>query len=165
MSDISKDMSFIKGLAVGMEIDTKSNEGKLIMKLIETACEMADRIEELEGRIDDLTEELEELDEEVYDLSMDLDDIYENTADDDSFGYDFDDDDDDGLFEDFDEDDDNLFEIMCPECGEDVVVDFDLLDDENSIVCPNCHRNIELKFDIPDDESDISEDDDEDIDD
>ena len=95
MSDISKDMSFIKGLAVGMEIDTKSNEGKLIMKLIETACEMADRIEELEGRIDDLTEELEELDEEVYDLSMDLDDIYENTADDDSFGYDFDDDDED----------------------------------------------------------------------
>ena len=49
---------------------------------------------------------------------------------------------------DYDEDDDmGFFEIQCPSCNEDVMIDFDTLDDEAPIICPNCGEEIELEFD------------------
>lgn len=155
MSEISKDVSYLKGLSEGMKISDKSDEGKLIEKLIDTLANAADEIEALWNRNDELEARLFELDEEVYAAEMDIDAIYDTVEDaleDDDFDDDdYDEYDDDDNFLDYDEDDD-LFEIMCPECGEDVVVDFDMIDEENSIVCPNCHHDIELEFDMDDDE-------------
>ena len=95
MSDISKDVSYLKGLADGMRIGEDSNEGKLILELIKVADTAAERIEELEKRIEELEDELEQLDEEVYDLSMEVDNTYDTAdGDDDTFYFDYDDDDD-----------------------------------------------------------------------
>ena len=145
MSEISKQVAYIKGLAEGMNLSDKSDEGKLISKLIDVLSEAADE-NELESR-------LIELDEEMYAAEMDIENLYDDIECPDEDEYiDFEDDDeDDDLFDMYGEDDD-LFEIMCPECGEDIVVDFDMLDEENNIVCPNCNRDIELEFDVDDDE-------------
>ena len=66
-------------------------------------------------------------------------------------GTDFDDeyDDDFDMISEFgDEDDDEYFEIECPNCKEDVLVNFDDID--NGIVCPHCSEEIELEFDTDD---------------
>lgn len=160
MSEISKKVSYLKGLAEGMAVSEKSDEGRLIGKLLEVLSEAADEIDALWNKNDELEDRLEALDEDVYSICMDVDGLYEALdeeagEDEDDYDYeDFDDDEDeDDLFDMYDDEEDGLFEIMCPECGEDVVVDFDMLDDENNIVCPNCHQEIELEFDVEDDET------------
>ena len=56
--------------------------------------------------------------------------------------------------DDYDSDGNDYFEIQCPNCGEDVMIDFDMIDDDNAIVCPNCHEEIELEFDCDCDDDD-----------
>lgn len=155
MSDLSNQVSYLKGLAEGMNISEMSEEGKLIAKLIGVLSDAADELDALWARNDELEMRIDELDEEMYAAEMDIDAIYddiENNSDIDDYDDYIDDEDDDDLFDMYDDEDDDLFEIMCPECGEDVVVDFDMLDEENNIVCPNCHKDIELEFDMDDDE-------------
>lgn len=154
MSDISNRVAYLKGLAEGMNLSEKSDEGKLITKLIDVLTDAADEIEALWAKNDELEMIIEELDNELGLAETDIEclfdeldsmDEYEDFDEEDDF-------DDDFLDEFYDEDEDDLFEIMCPECGEDVVVDFEMLDEEGNIVCPNCHKEIELEFDMDDDE-------------
>ncbi|MBR0366320.1 MAG: hypothetical protein IJH94_05920 [Clostridia bacterium] len=152
MSELSNKISYIKGLAEGMKLAEKSDEGGVIEKMIDALSDMAAEIEDLSLFCDDVDEELDVLNESVADIGMSIGDIYEQldgavvepSADDDYL------DEDD---EEFDED--GLFEIMCPECGEEIIVDFDMLDDEHNIVCPNCHKEIDLDFEIEDDDDDV----------
>lgn len=146
MEDLIKKVSYLKGYADGLDISPKSEEGKLIIKLLDLMGDMADAIEELNDRVYDAEDVIDELDEcvlamadDVYgeDDEDDYDDIYGEDDDDDFFG-DYDDE--------YDGDGDDYFELQCPNCNEDVMIDFDMLDDENAIVCPNCHEEIELEF-------------------
>ena len=158
MSDLTNKISYLKGLSDGMKISEKSDEGALITKLIDALEAAAEEIEKLSARCDETDTAIEELNEENIDLNMSMDELLSYIDADDSLSLDEDDeryygdDEDDDLFDSYDEDKDDLFEIRCPECGEDVIVDFDMLDDENNIVCPNCHHDIELEFDIDEDE-------------
>lgn len=152
MSEISNQVSYLKGLAEGMAISEKSDEGKLISKLIEVLSEAADELDALWARNDELETRINELDEEMYAAEMDIDAIYDDIEGEGDSGDYLDDEDEDDDFLDMYDDEGDLFEIMCPECGEDVVVDFDMLDEENNIVCPNCHRDIELEFDMDDED-------------
>lgn len=155
MSNLSNQVSYLKGLAEGMNLSEKSEEGKLIAKLIDVLSDAADELDALWARNDELEMRIDELDEEMYAAEMDIDAIYddiEGDVDIDDYDEYIDDEDDDDFLDMYDDEDDDLFEISCPECGEDVVVDFDMLDEENNIVCPNCHKDIELEFDMDDDE-------------
>lgn len=135
MSDLSGKTAYLKGLAEGMKIAEKSDEGSVISKIIDVLTDMSQSIAKLSERCDGADNELKLIGESVTDMGISIDDLYE-CLDDDYLDDDY-----------YDDDDDGLFEIMCPECGEDVVVDYDMLDDENNIVCPNCHKEIELDFD------------------
>ena len=84
--------------------------------------------------MNDINDDLEELEDFVYDLE---DDDYDD--------YDLEDDDDEDY--DFEDDDMGFFEIHCPNCKEDIMVDFEALDDDAPIICPNCNQEIELEFD------------------
>lgn len=158
MSEISKEVAYLKGLAEGMSLSEKSEEGKLIGKLIDVLADCVEEIDALWARNDELEIRLDEMDEEIYAAEMDIDDIYDLVEDTEA-EFDFDDeeyydDEDDDLF-DFMDDEADLFEITCPECGEDVVVDFDMLDEEHNIVCPNCNQEIELDIEIDDEDEDV----------
>ena len=153
MNDLSKKVSYLSGYADGLNLSPKSDEGKLIGKMLEVMEEMADRIEELEAIQDDAMDMIDEIDEELLVIA---DDLYGDGEWDDEDD-DYDDDEDDSWLDEDDEDgmdslDDDLFEIQCPNCGEDVMVDFDMLDSSNEIVCPNCHEEIELEFDFEDED-------------
>ena len=148
MSELSNKISYIKGLAEGMKLAGKSDEGGVIEKIIDALSDMAAEIEDISLFCDDVDEELDVLNESVTDIGISIGDIYEQ-LDGGAAEPDIDNDYLDENDEDYDED--GLFEIMCPECGEDIIVDFDMLDEENNIVCPNCHKEIDLDFEIEDD--------------
>ena len=149
MEDLIKQAAYLKGYAEGLDISPKSDEGKLIMKLIDVVGAMADKINELEERVMDVEDVTDELDEALYEIA---DDLYGDDYDD---GYEDDDFSDSEYDDELDEDGGDYFEIECPNCGEDVMIDFDMIDDDSAIICPNCHEEIELEFNVgSDDEED-----------
>ena len=151
MSDITKKASYLRGYADGLYISPKSDEGKLIGKMLELIEEMAEMIDELDYVQCETIDIIDDLEE---DMALIVDDFYgEDDEEDDVEDWDEDDeDDDDWMDDDIDAPDGDLFEIRCPNCGEDVMVDFDMLDSSNAIVCPNCREEIELEFNFEDEE-------------
>lgn len=133
MEDLLKNVSYLKGLAEGLKLEEKSDEGKVLVKIIDCLDEMAETIYDLAADQDDLFEQVEAIDE---DLSEVEDIVYEDE-------YDEDEDD----FDDFE-----YFEVECPNCHEVVYIDEDYFGEDKPIVCPNCDEEIELDF------SDIDED-------
>ncbi len=147
MDSLSKKVSYLKGYADGLDISPKSDEGKLITKMLEVLDEMAAAIDDLEYAQEETNDIIDELDESVFAIA---EDIYGDDEYDDEYG------DEDDFLDDYDEYDDedgedDYFEIQCPSCGEDVIVDFDMIDGNEPIVCPNCHEEIELEIDFEDD--------------
>ena len=145
MNELSKKVSYIRGLADGLELNTESNEGKIIAQLLELVGEMADEIEALQNDLAETDELVDELSGDVLDILQDIyddedefdeDDDYDDFIDDDDYDY---------------EEQDDLYEIECPHCHEDVMIEFDMIDEDNAIICPNCHEEIPLEFDFDDD--------------
>ena len=150
MSDLSKKAAYLKGLAEGMRLAEKSDEGSIISKLIDVIEEMATEIDDVSGFCDNMDEELYAVEKSVKDMSLCIDELYDMNGS--SGAAPAEDIDDDDILDSY-ADDDGLFEIHCPECGEDVIVDFDMLDEQNNIICPNCQHDIELEFDVDDEEN------------
>lgn len=113
---ISEKVAYLKGLAEGLNLDTeKSKEGKLISVMIGI-------LEELAMTVEDLEENALNLGEEIDALSDDLADVEEVV---------FDEDEDDG------DCDDDWFEVECPTCGSDIVVDDEAMAN-GEVECPSC---------------------------
>lgn len=129
---ISEKVAYLKGLADGLGIDKEnSKEGKLFSAII-------DILEEVGMSIEDLEETTEALGEEMDAMSDDLADVEDYLLDSE--------DEEDEDEEDEDEecccgDDDDFFEMNCPNCGETLVVDADVLK-TGLIQCPNCNEKV-----------------------
>ena len=123
---ISEKVSYLKGLAEGLDLDTeKSKEGKLISVMIGI-------LEEVALDLEDLQEVADELGEEVDAISDDLSDVEEV------------------VFDEYDEDDDDdFFEVECPSCGAEIDIDEDILD-QGTVECPACGEKFVI--DLCDDE-------------
>lgn len=137
--NLTEKVAYLKGLAEGMELEDKK-QGKLLLAIIDTLDSMAQTIADNEAELTELTAQVDEIDE---DLATVEDDFY---GDEDEF-YDDEDEDDhcDCGCEDDDEEEEEFYEVECPECGETIYLDEDLLK-EDFIVCPNCNTEIELEF-------------------
>lgn len=143
MDNLNAKVAYLKGLCEGLKIDESKPEGMLISKIIETLADFAEVVEDVCAAHDELQEYVEDIDD-------DLTEIEELAFDDDgcNCGCGCGSDCDCGCHcHDDDEDDMDCFEIQCPNCKEDVMVDFDSLEDDEPIICPNCHQEIELEFD------------------
>ncbi len=135
MSTLKERASYLAGLAEGMELEA-SKESKLILKLLEVVDEMAERIDDLEAYVEELDAKVDEIDHDLGDLE---EEYYEDC--------DCDCDDDDCDCCDCDCDDDDVYEFECDKCGETIFVDGSLLDEDEEILCPNCGEEISLEFD------------------
>ena len=132
---ISEKVAYLKGLAEGLDLDTmKSKEGKLISVMIGI-------LEELAMSVEDLEENALNLGEEIDVLSDDLADVEEVVFEDD---------------EDEEDYDDDWFEVECPTCGADIVVDDEALAD-GEVECPGCGTRYAME--LSDDEDEESEED------
>jgi len=114
MSDLRARVSYLQGLAEGMDL-SKSAEGRLLNSIIDVLNEFADSVEELEDAQEDTEEYLETLDEDLLALEGEV-------------------------YGDAYWDDEDLVEVKCPQCGEIVCFDSGILvdDDVVEVSCPNC---------------------------
>lgn len=135
MENFVAKVSYLKGLCDGLNIDETKPEGKLLVNIIDVLKEISVALEDVIDAHDELEEKVDEIDSDL----ADLEEIAYEDDDDCDCGCDCDCDDD------YDDDMD-FFEIECPNCHEDVMIDFDALDEEKGIICPNCNQEIELEF-------------------
>ena len=127
MSNLSDRVSYLKGLAEGLKLDTDKSEGKLIEKILEALSDITAEIDSLREDHDDLSSYVEAVDNDL----SDLEDVVLG------------DDDEDDEFEDEDEEDDEddgLVEYTCPHCGEEMTFEVDSFDFDEDYLCPNCHQ-------------------------
>ena len=130
---ISEKVAYLKGLAEGLDLDTtKSKEGKLISVMIGI-------LEELAMSVEDLEENALNLGEEIDVLSDDLADVEEVVFDEDAEDY-----------------DDDWFEVECPTCGADILVDDSALAD-GEVECPACGARYAMELSDEDEEEESSE--------
>ena len=127
--DLGEKISYIAGLADGLDIDTSKKEGKLLKAVVEALGDIVEEIKNISSDITDLEDLVDELDE---DLGAVEEEVYGDCCDDDCDCCCCDED---------DEDIDDGFEITCPSCGETIVFD-GTVDDDGELVCPNCKEKI-----------------------
>ena len=126
---IAEKVSYIKGLAEGLKLDTNTNEGKLLTAIIDVLGDIALNIEDIDSDLADLTDVVGDVEDSLMDLE---DEVYGESDDDDEF-----------------DDEEDMYEITCPNCNNTITTDFDVIAD-GSLECPNCGSTIEFELDDED---------------
>lgn len=132
MSNINDRVAYLKGLAEGMKLSEDTNEGKLLLKILDVLEGMAEELTTLRADHDELDEYVESIDDDLADMEEYLFD------DDDEDGYEDGDEDEDD--DDEDEDEDQVVVYTCPHCGNEVTFEIDGFDFEEDNLCPSCGK-------------------------
>lgn len=139
---VSEKVAYLKGLADGLGIKDSTNEGKLMLAVIDVLEAMADDIEAVDAHAKDLSDCISDINEDMeYLEDLCIGDMDDEADDDDdvctgccgSCG------------------DEQEYEVTCPKCGETITVYEEDLD-FGSIRCPKC--DAELEFDMSPDDKD-----------
>ena len=130
---ISEKVAYIRGLYDGLGLDASaSGEARILSEVLDVLRQVGCQMDGMDACTDRLFDELDDLRDSVADL--------ENAV--------FDEDD--GGFEDSGDGDEDFFEIPCPSCGEDLVVDDEALA-AGVVDCPACGGKFALSFEDEDD--------------
>ncbi len=129
---ISEKVAYIQGLFDGLKLDTeKSGEARILSEVLDVLKEVGQQLDGMDAAMDQFDEELDTLGDAVADLEEAV----------------FDDGDEEGAGSDgLDGEDEDFFEIPCPTCGEDLVVDDEALA-AGVVDCPVCGGKFALSFD------------------
>lgn len=121
---VTEQVAYLKGLAEGLEIDGSKKENKLLLGMLNSLETLAEAVIDLQQQNEQLAAELDDVYEELTALTEDF------VAEDES--------------EEYDSDEEELYQVICPTCGEIIYLDEELLS-EGSTVCHACGE--ELEFD------------------
>ena len=86
MSSINDRVAYLKGLAEGMKLSDETNEGKLLLKMLDVLEDMAEELTALRADHDELDEYVESIDDDLADMEEYLFDDEEEDAYDDDEG-------------------------------------------------------------------------------
>ena len=129
---ISEKVAYIQGLYDGLGLDSeKSGEARILSEMLDVLKEVGQQLDTVDAAMDQFDEELDALGDTVADLE---DAVFD------------DEDEQDGEIEDCDDLDEDFFEIPCPTCGEDLLVDDEALA-AGVVDCPACGGKFALSFD------------------
>lgn len=138
MDKIRDRISYIEGLAEGLDLYENKREGKFYHEVIGILTDMNQTIVHIDSRLSELEEYVEAIDEDLNDIEWDyyedgpedFDEIYEmedndqveNTADEIEVT--------------------DFYQVICPNCQETVLVNHEALDDNyvDEVLCPNCQE-------------------------
>lgn len=131
--EILEKVAYMKGLAEGLGLDTKSKEGKLLTVMIDI--------------LDDIALELRDIREDQGELEEALDAVSDDLSDVEACLYESEDEDEDEE-DDADEDEEvyEVYETTCPNCEEEIFFDETILAD-GCVECPNCGEKLEFDLD------------------
>ncbi len=131
---ITEKTAYLRGLADGMKLaERDSDETRLLLAVVDAMEELAQHVEANRDSINIMADELEELDDVVSGLEENLEGM----------------EDEDGFHDDDDEPEEEVteYQLECPECGGEVVVDEETVD-RGETTCPSCgaHLSIDVGF-------------------
>ncbi len=149
---ISEKSAYLKGLMDGLNLNTESDEGKVIAAIVDLLGDVTKKLTAVEDTTIAISDELDEIEEDldaIEDFLMDEEDDDDFDDDDDDI-YDFSDDDEEYDEEGFDfgDEDSTIYEVECA-CGNIIDFDEEVLE-QGSMICPNCGETLE--FTTEDDE-------------
>lgn len=122
MGFIRERVSYLKGLAEGLKIDSETNEGKMLSAIVEVLDDVVLAVEDIEDIQDEMEEHMGNMDEDLAEVESVI------------FGEEC--------------EDDFVTEVECPHCNETVDVFEDMLDeDEGSFECPKCEKEVDIEWD------------------
>ena len=139
---ISEKAAYLKGLMDGLNLDTEKAEGKMIQAIVELMGDVTKRLADVEETAINICDELDEIE---GDLDA-IEDYLMDDEEDDDYDWDDEDDDFDCDCDDCDCDcDEIIYEVECA-CGNIIEFDEETLD-AGSIVCDKCGETLEFTFD------------------
>ena len=129
---ISEKVAYIRGLYDGLGLDSeKSGEARILSEVLDVLQQVGGQLDGADASMGRLFDELDDLRDSVADLESAVFD-------------------EDGGFEDDGDAGGDFFEIPCPTCGEDLVVDDEALA-VGVVDCPACGGKFALSFEDEDD--------------
>lgn len=134
MENVTKRISYLKGLMDGLGVEADSEEMKIYNAILEVLEEINDTIDDLYDYQDELAQQVDLIDDDLAGVEEELIGCCDDDGDDD---YDYD-------------DDLEYYELECPECGDIICIDEDCFEGDDEIICPNCKKPIEIDFDAED---------------
>ncbi|NLX82495.1 MAG: hypothetical protein GXZ04_01560 [Clostridiales bacterium] len=143
MSELSKKVEYLKGLADGMNLKEDNQDQRLLLKILEVLEEIAFEIEDLQEVQDEMNEYLENMDEDLAELE---DAVFEDEDDFDHLPDDYE-----GFVG------DSLVEYECPHCGYKTRFDITDFDFDEDYLCPECEQPFFPEYD-EEDEDELDED-------
>ena len=142
---ITEKSAYLKGLMDGLNLNTQSDEGKMIAAIVDLLEDVTKRVTDIEETTIAISDELDEIEEDldaIEDFIMDEedeDDYFDELDDED---WEEGEDEDEGF--DFGDEETTIYEVECA-CGE--IIDFDEETlEKGSIVCPNCGETLEFSL-------------------
>ena len=147
---LNEKSAYLKGMMAGMQLNTESNEGKLLSALVDLLGDVTKKVTDIEDTTIAISDELDEIEE---DLDAIEDFIMDDEDEDEDEDYEYDayepdelDEPDEGF--DFGDEDSTIYEVTCA-CGNVIAFDEATLE-KGSMVCPNCGETLE--FSVEEDE-------------
>ncbi len=139
---ITEKVAYIQGLFDGMGLDkSEEPQAKVLSEVLDVLREIGDEMDMLDATLDEHGKEFDGVEDAINDLTEGLTEL-----EDEVYGVDDDDDEDD-----LEDDDEDFFQVDCPNCGEELIIDDEVLE-AGSIDCPKCGQKFALSFDEDEDE-------------
>ena len=129
MMTVTEKVAYLKGLVEGLDFDKDDKETKVINAVLDVLEDLALSVSDLDDEMELVTEQLDAVDEDL----ADLEEIFYDECDD----CDCDDD------CDCCDCDDEMYEVECPNCGEMIYFDEEIILDGEA-ECPNCGEVLEF---------------------
>ena len=129
MMTVTEKVAYLKGLVEGLEFDADKKETKVINAVLDILEDLALAVSDLDDEMELVTEQLDAVDEDL----ADLEEIFYDECDD----------------CDCDDDcdccgcDDEMYEVECPNCGEMIYFDEEIILDGEA-ECPACGEAFEF---------------------
>lgn len=139
MSLVRERVSYLRGLAEGMQISDATNESKLMKAMIDVIDEIAMAVDEIDEMQAQLSQQMEDVDEDLAHLEKI---VYEDDCKGcscDSSG---------------EEECLCLAQIECPHCSENIDVREEMIDEDGeALECPNCNKKVDIEWNCEDNDN------------
>lgn len=135
MSNLTDRVSFLKGLAEGMQLNKDKSENKLLTEIIDVLSDMAKEMAKLQEAQDELNEYVESIDDDLADMEDALFGEEEDCNCDDC-------DDHCSCEEDDEDEDDEIISYACPHCGHEMEFKASDVDFDEETLCPSCKKPV-----------------------
>lgn len=122
MENISNQLSYLKGLIDGLNVDPDSDYGRIFEGILNVLDEINDSVDDIMEYQDEVADQVDMIDEDLAAVEEEL----MGSDEDDDFEY---------------------YEIECPKCGETICLDEDFFDSDDPVTCPACGEEFDIDFD------------------